>query len=194
MNIADIVEFIKGSAETKYLIFDSNDVIQDLIELDEHSLTKTLLKLKRKSETGNVGEKTVIFVELQNQEQISFAIKWSAIVKDSLLDPEIFDLYLIVIFNDNLLTLEESIRIESSEHICKKYVQRVNESPEELISRTFLATNRVETTDNNLSEPVRKALQETSVNYDWLTEEKQNEWKKLFLTSSGIELIDLLIP
>ncbi len=194
MNIADIVTFIQGSTESKYLIFDSSNVIQDLIEFDEHGLIKAVLRLKRKSENSNVGEKTVLFVELQNQAHIPFAIKWSAIVKDSLLDPETFDLYLIIIFNNDLLTLEESIRIESSEHICKKYVQRVNESPEELISRTFLATNRVETTDNNLSEPVRKALQETSVNYDWLTEEKQNVWKELFLTSSGIDLVDLLIP
>ncbi len=195
MNIAEIFTFLKGSIESKYLIFESNHVYQDLIKLDEHGLTKALLRIKRKTKIDKVGEKTVLFVELQNQEQISSAIKWSAIIKDSLLDPETFDLYLFIIFNNNLLTLEESIRIESSEHICKKYVQRVNENPDELISRTFLATNSIETPNSILSEPVRKALQETSKNHSWLTEEKQNEWKQLFISNStGIELVDLLIP
>ena len=134
--------------------------------------------------------KTLLLLELKNQDKLKQALEWAALVKESLLDPETADLYLFICF-ERELAIGHCLRIESTEQFCRKYVQRPKESAEKLIERSFL--NRLEESSQELIDidPLNKALSSTGKDFQWFTKEERVKWKKIFLSSyTGGDLVE----
>lgn len=138
--------------------------------------------------------RTVLVTVLVNKVQLRLAFEWAALVKETLLDPESSDLYLFIAFGNHInLTIEYCILIESTEQFCRKYVLRPEETPEQLIERTFLAPLINSSVNNRISDPLLAAFSITGNQRTWFNTAEQNKWQKIFLSGKkGDELVDEL--
>lgn len=179
--------------------FENNvDFENELLSLaDENLKYKGILRIKRLSVKVD-SWKTLVLVEIESygekdiKVELRKAIRWIANIKESLLGVESTDLYLLLAFNSDVC-VEECLRIESTEQLCRKYVLMPNEDISEFLNRTFLQ-KLVNGSDNiDGEDPLERAFSETAVKYSWLTSEIQIKWKKAFLELSGIELFDALL-
>ena len=187
MNLDELISALSENAKDRFQIESPNDYSRIFLELTKDRLyQKKILRIQRiiNSSDNKISTwKTLLFVELEKVEELKYALEWAALVKDSLLDPETADLYLFIIFENDVLNLERSLRIETSEQYCRKYVQRPNETVDELIERTFLG--KIEGGKQSLltTDPVNNALILTGNKSEWFTKEEQNNWKEIFLSS-----------
>lgn len=199
MKTEELILSITESITDRFYIEDATDFSNMLLDLTENKhLQKSIMRIqriKKQSETQLVTWKTMLIIELKSNEELKNALEWTASVKDALLDPETADLYLFIIFKNDDIKLDQSLRIEATEQFCRKYVQRPNKSANELIERTFLS--RLKDTKQGVKsiDPLNNALALTEKNNKWFTKEEQQDWKKLLLSNNtGYELIELLIP
>ena len=138
--------------------------------------------------------RTVLVTVLANKDQVRHALRWAALVKDVLLDPESSDLYLFIAFENQAdLTIESCIHLESTEQFCRKYVLRPEETPEQLVERTFLAPLISSSMNTRVSDPLIAAFSNTGSQHTWFNTAEQNRWQKIFLSGKkGDELVDEL--
>ena len=179
--------------------FENNaDFENELLSLaDEDLKRKEILRIKRLGIKVDRW-KTLVLVEIEadNENDIKVelkkAISWLASVKESLLGTESTDLYLFLAFN-SMVSIEECLRIESTEQFCRKYVLLPGEEISEFVNRTFLQ-KIIYSADTIIAEdPLERAISETVAKYSWLTPEIQKKWKKAFSDLSGSELVDALL-
>lgn len=194
MSLIGLKKEIQNSIEGRFHVEGHNQLLFDVKGLADKELTdKNILRIQRvfSSNAKNIKTwKTLLLVELENQEEIKHALRWASLVKDFLLDPETADLYLFICFKEKI-TLENCLRIESTEQFCRKYVLRPNESSQQLIERSFLSRLNNTPQDSIYLNPLNKAMSTTSDKYSWLTVQEQEKWIKAFLSDlSGGELID----
>jgi hypothetical protein len=152
-------------------------------------------RIKQNNSSNSENWKTLLIVEIQSKEEIRSALEWSAIVKDSLLDPETADLYLFIIFDrsDIEISIDECYNIESSEQYCRKYIQRPGNTPIELIERTFLSKLEDVQQQGDAIDPINTVMAATAEKHAWFTDDEQKKWRNALLSNnSGFELIDLL--
>lgn len=138
--------------------------------------------------------RTILVTLLKNDSQLEKALQWAALVKEALLDPESSDLYLFIIFDNSVnITMESCIRIESTEQFCRKYVARPEESPEQLIERTFLTPLADLSAKNILFDPLISAFSSLESKYPSFNTLTQNKWREAFLSGkNGSEIINEL--
>jgi len=136
--------------------------------------------------------KTLLIVELEDQSNLKLALDWVVLVKESLLDPQTADIYLFLTFS-SAVSIEECLRIESTEQFCRKYVLLPEEDVSEFVNRTFLQrlVNSTDTIEGK--DPLESAFSKTSEKHNWLTSEMQKRWKSAFSDLSGSELIAALL-
>lgn len=191
MILKELSTYIDKVIEKRYIKETKNNILDHLSALDEQSLNKKIFRLKRSNKAELNTYRTILLVQLNETDALKNALQWVAAVKNSLTDPETSDLYLILISDNSIFTIDDSMRIESTEQFCKKYVQRGNENPESLIRRTCLAGLSVRSDDSIQSDPVKKALLETSQKYIWFEESVQAIWEEAFISDdNGNELLD----
>jgi len=191
MTIKELSIYIHKVIENRFVKELKNDISEHLLVLDEKNLNKSICRIQRHNETELNTYRTVLLVQLKVADELKSALEWVASVKNSLTDPETSDLYLILISEQNIFTIDDSMRIESTEQFCRKYVQRGNENPKDLISRTCLASLNVKNDISIQSDPVNKALSETSQKFPWFKESEQAIWKEAFYSEdTGNELMD----
>jgi len=176
---------------------DSNDYKEFFELVGDELPQKKLIRIQR---IVNEGEeklstwKTILIVELENREKLKYALRWAALVKDSLLDPETADLYLFIFFEKDDISLEHSLWIELTEQFCRKYVQRPDETAEQLIDRSFLRKIEGSSKKTIDIDPLNNALSLTSSGFAWFTKEEQKKWKNVFLSAYiGSDLLEKLI-
>jgi len=193
MIIKELSTYIDKVIENRYIKETTNNISEYLLGLDEQNLNKNVFRLKRCNKTELNTYRTVLLIQLSEIDALKNALQWVAAVKSSLTDPETSDLYLILISENNIFSIDDSMRIESTEQFCKKYVQRGNENSESLVRRTCLASLNVKSSNSIQSDPVNKALLETSQKYSWFEESVQAIWKEAFYSEdNGNELLDRL--
>lgn len=182
----------------RYEFENNTDFENELLSLaDEDLKCKKILRIKRLGIKID-NWKTLVLVEVEaNSEtdikvELKKAISWLVSVKESLLGAESTDLYLFLAFNSEV-SIEECLRIESTEQFCRKYVLLPGEEIYEFINRTFLQKllNYAGTIEGE--DPLERAFSKTVVKYSWLTPEMQKAWKKAFYNLSGSELFDELL-
>ena len=189
-----IIDIIKD----RFQIEDFNGYSNELLKLagDEFS-KKKLMRIQRIVDDGEKRLntwKTLIIVEVENKDKIKHTLEWAALVKDSLLDPETADLYLFIFFKKDDISLEHSLRIELTEQFCRKYVQRPDETEEQLIDRSFLRKIEGSSKKTIDIDPLNNALSLTSSSFEWFTKEEQKKWKNVFLSAYiGSDLLEKLI-
>lgn len=176
---------------------DSNDYKEFLELVGDELPQKKLIRIQRIVNEGKEKLntwKTILIVELENKEKLKYALRWASLVKDSLLDPETADLYLFIFFKKNNISLEHSLRIELTEQFCRKYVQRPDETAEQLIDRSFLRKIEDSSKKTIDIDPLYTALSLTSSSFEWFTKEEQKKWKNVFLSAYiGSDLVEKLI-
>lgn len=167
----------------------SMDVSKRLFDLDEYELDKFIFRLKRKNLSNLKTYRTFLLVQLNDNETFRGALQWVAAVKSSLTDPETSDLYLIVVSENNFFTIDESMRIEATESFCRKYIQREDERPEDLIRRTCLASYSKTQGETLKMDPVNIVFSKTQKKFSWFDNSIQHIWKDAFYSIyNGSEL------
>jgi len=191
MRLEELSIYIDKVIENRFVKETTNNIYEHLLALDEKSLNKSVLRLKRYNKTELNTYRTVLLVQIMEADELKNALQWVASVKNSLTDPETSDLYFMLISENNIFTIDDSMRIEATEQFCKKYVQRGDENPESLIRRTCLAGFSVNNDDSIQSDPVNNAFSKTSQKYTWFEESVQQIWKEAFYSEdNGNELLD----
>lgn len=191
MRLEEVAIYIDKVIENRFVKETTNDVSEHLLALDEKNLNKSVFRLKRHNKIELSTYRTFLLIQINVADQLKEALQWVAAVKNSLTDPETSDLYLIVISENNIFTNDDSMRIEATEHFCKKYVQRGDENSESIIKRTCLASFSFISDDSIQSDPVNKVFAETSQNHPWFEESVQKIWKEAFYSKdNGNELLD----
>lgn len=197
MKIEELTIEIYRSLNDRFFIEDDYTTLKRFLELAENfKFQNEVMRIHRiPKENKLVRCKTILIAELKEISELKDVLHWTASVKDILLDPESSDLYLFVIFETDDITLEESLRIESTEQFCRKYVQRPNKTVNEFIERTFLSRINSTKQDAEHIDPLNNALLLTGKNNKWFTKEEQLKWKNLLLSNkTGYDLVELLIP
>lgn len=200
MKIEELKALINDYIKDRFRIEMIRNFSDLLCSLDEKKIAKKdVLRIQRnkENESSNVPYwKTLLIVEIQNKEEIRSALEWSAIVKDALLDPETADLYLFIVFEKDRadISIEECYSIESSEQYCRKYVERPDKTPLELIERTFMSKLEEAHQEADAVDPINSVMSSTAEKHSWFTDEEQKKWRAVLLSdNSGNELVELLI-
>lgn len=198
MKIEELISSITESLTDRFQIEKATDFSSMLLELAENKhLQKSIMRIQRipkNNELQLATWKTLLIVELRNMEELKDALEWTALVKDTLLDPDTADLYLFISSEKDEISLEQSLRIESTEQFCRKYVQRPDETFERLIERTFLQKIEDSSKKTIDIDPLYNALSLTSSSFKWFTKEEQKKWKNVFLSAYiGSDLVEKLI-
>lgn len=187
MTFEDFTKHIQGAFTNQYEEQIDGDENIQLISLCSRDLpNREVFRIRRKSNKYEVDHyKTLLLLDLPNKEFLRLALEWAAAAKEYLTDPEIADLYLFIYWRgDDIPSIEDCLRIESSEEFCRKYVLQPKEKLEDFIQRTFLSTIINPNQKVLGSDPVTNAFAKLSENFDWFTKEEEEIWKKQFL--SGI--------
>lgn len=198
MKFDKIKSKIKNLIKDRYFFDDNVEFIEELMSLSADNLkNKDILRIKRINVKVN-NWKTLLFIEILslNEDEIKAELKsalsWVAIVKEKLLGPENTDLYLFLAFNRDI-SVEECLRIESTEQFCRKYVLLPKEDILDFIDRTFLQTFKSSEGTAESADPIVKAFSSTLAEFSWLTPEIQTKWNKAFSELSGSELLEGLL-
>jgi len=189
-----IYELIKDRFELK----NNGDFENELLSLaGQDPQYKEILRIKRQGIKVD-NWKTIVLVEIEADDEndikveLKNAINWLALIKETLLGAENTDLYLFLAFSSEV-SVEECLRIESTEQFCRKYVLLPEEDVSEFVNRTFLQ-KLVDTTDTiEGKDPLERAFSKTAEKYYWLNSEIQKRWKNAFSELSGSELADELL-
>jgi len=163
-------------------------------ELDNSSILNTaILKVKRVNTDNGFKTIVVTVAEKFDENDYKLILEYTALIKEQLIDPETADLYLVVLFNEMNITLEQCINLEASELLCRKYILRPNENHEDLLHRTFFHTLSTERDNEIITDPLLAALKKTAESNTWLSLENQLNWQTAFLSKdSGYDLIHKL--
>lgn len=89
--------------------------------------------------------------------------------------------------------MEECIRIEATEQLCRKYVLLPNETINSFFERTFLSKIVEEKTQIRGKDPLDYALSSIRKDFAWLSDEMEIEWKKCFLECPGNEIAEKIV-
>ena len=193
MTFEEFKKTIYENLGKRFNIQEKNSFFQDLETLASNDLTNEILRIQRINESkASNNYKTILLVFLNNENQLRPTLEWTALVKDSLQDPETADLYLFICYESQCQPSRETcLRIESTEQFCRKYVFQPNETGAQFIERTFFAESTTDGQQLSLSDPLANAFTSVAEKHSWFNEEEQIKWKDAFLSGvTGSELIN----
>lgn len=183
---------IQASASAKFDLVETGETIAWIKECAPKDLHEySVIRARRPAKTSKYC-RTLLVASLGSKSQLEAALRWTAEVRDGLIEPETSDLYLFLLIPDILP--HEIIQLEANEQFCRKYVIREVFNVQQALRRTFLAKDFEYKSSENLSDPVLVAFRETQTAHDWLSEDYQNTWLKAFLsTDATSEIITQLL-
>ncbi|GAB2452165.1 hypothetical protein GCM10011375_39130 [Hymenobacter qilianensis] len=187
-----LVKNITALASDRFLTLGNDE--QNMFEFDsaKELLDKAVLRLRRNID-GIGGVRTILVLVLNNYNEFKDALRWAALIKDELLEPENGDLYMFVVIKDENLSIEQCTNIESSDRICRKYIFRPGETVPEFLSRTFIEPVVGNGSTDSIIDPLSLALEKVSQQHQWFDSSEQERWKTALLSGkSGHELIEVL--
>ena len=188
MNCDRMVEEIIARAGDRFEVVTDTE----LAELALESLTDVrALKLRRPASVSKTA-RTILVGYVSGANQIRELSRWSAEVRDNLLEPETSDLYLFLVADG--VAQHECSRIEADEQFCRKYVASSLDGFTALLDRTFLSRLASSKEGTTLTDPVTVAFELTEKTYPWLDEAVQGKWLKVLAADRpGKDLVAELI-
>jgi hypothetical protein len=185
-------EAIQARTEGRYIVQVVGPENEELLALaPELLLDRQVVRLRRNGRE-KAGWRTVLIATLGSEAELPIATRWAAEVRDSLLEPETADLYMIISvdgLSDNVVA-----SIEANEQFCRKFVPRLGECIENLLDRTFLGPMISKSEGEALIDPLIASLSITSERHKWLGAYRQESWHKALLSGkTGSDLFDLLL-
>ncbi|MFN8333494.1 MAG: ABC-three component system middle component 1 [Cyclobacteriaceae bacterium] len=195
MSFEEFTSDIKTGIEKKFEL--SAETSQPaILDLSSGEFTsKQVVRIKR-TNAPNALHKTLLIAGINSKTDLEHALVWAATTKDMLPNPEVSDLYLLIFPGEGMkITLEHSLRIESSEDFCRKYVLRPEETTELFLQRTFIGelTNVLPPKPMGTDSLLAAAFVEVEKKYKWFDTETQQIWKDAFASGkSGSELLEII--
>lgn len=191
MSYENLIQGISLAIRDRFSI--DTDSCANILALCPQELSeKAMLRFERITEPKLPTRKTVLIVSIEDDSRTVHALRWAAIAKEILTDPESSDLYLFICFKQNV-PLEVCLRIESTEQFCRKYVLHPAETIEHFLERTFLAKPASSSQGSLSADPLIKSFVSVEVENSWFNTEEQNRWKTILLSgSTGSDLIEEL--
>lgn len=185
-------EAIQARAEGRYIVQIVGPENEELHALaPELLLDRKVVRLRRNGRE-KAGWRTVLIATLGSEAELPIATRWAAEARDSLLEPETADLYMIISvdgLSDNVVA-----SIEANEQFCRKFVARLGENIENLLDRTFLGPMISNTEGETLIDPLVASLLKTSESHKWLGAQGQESWQKALVSGrTGSDLFELLL-
>ncbi len=198
MKIDTIKAEIYTLIKERFIVVEKNEFIEELLDISDKSLyNKVILRIKRQKIDVNRW-KSIVLVEIDYEDsqglksELKKVISWIAEIRGTLCGSENTDLYLFLVINGDV-SVEECLRIESTEQFCRKYVLLPEEEPIEFVNRTFLQRISEVSDSLNPEDPIEKAFAETEKEFGWITDDIKDKWKAAFENLSGNELADELL-
>jgi len=193
MSFEEFILLIENSFQDRFLKDSDFSMAETIDSLASDAIKyKKTYRIKRIKNQDSGNFKTILVVRINEGKLLKESIEWAGLTRDLLLNPELSDLYLLIYFPEELtLSLNECLRIEATEEICRKYVLRPGESGDDFIKRTFLMP-LIESDSKALgADPLLNAFNEVEKKYPWFDDLEKENWKKAFLSgSTGADLID----
>ena len=191
MSYEKLIEGINLKIKDRFNI--DSDSCKSILSLCPHELTvKDVFRLERIANPKVNTRKTILVVGIEDDKQTVDVLRWAAITKEILVDPESSDLYLFICFNQTIL-LEVCMKIESTEQFCRKYVMHPDETVEHFLERTFLSKPASASAGLLNADPLLKSFVSVGAEHDWFKTGEQNKWKEILLSGlTGSELIEEL--
>lgn len=191
MNYENLIQGVNLAIQDRYSVdTDSCSLMLSLCppELSDHAI----FRLERIAEPKLLTRKTILISSIEDDSQTIHALRWAALAKEILTDPESSDLYLFIYFKQTT-QLEVCLRIESTEQFCRKYVMHPEETVENFLGRTFLAKPTSSSQGSLSADPLLKSFVSVGLENNWFTPEEQSKWKQILLSgSTGSDLIEEL--
>lgn len=193
MSFEEFILVIENSFQDRFKKDSDNNMVSIIEELASDVVkNKKAFRITRIRSQDSGKFRTILLVGIDEKKNLKESMEWAGLTRDLLLNPELSDLYLFIYFPEELLqSINECLRIEATEEICRKYVIRPNETGEDFIKRTFLMPLIVSDGKTLGADPLLNAFNEVEKNFPWFTDLEKENWKKAFLSgSTGADLID----
>lgn len=191
MTFDQFVFYLNNQIEARFSLKSQGTIEDEMIELASENLkNKKLLRFFRTKETPQQHLKTLLAVCIDSQIHLKEALQWAALCKELLLDPETADIYLVIMWSEEIQpSIEDCLRIEASEDFCRKYVLRPNETKESFIERTFITKIDAPTPLDLGQDPLLSTFSTLEQEFTWFNDEEKVKWRNAF--SSGTSSFDL---
>ncbi|MDR6734820.1 ABC-three component system middle component 1 [Sphingobacterium sp. 2149] len=191
MTFDQFISYIHHQIEARFSIISQGTIENEMIEVASENLqNKELIRFFRPLETSEPSLKTLLVVGINSDSNLKDVLQWAALCKELLLDPETADIYLAIMWTkETQLSIEECLRIESSEDFCRKFVLRPNETKESFLERTFITKVEAPTPLDLGQDPLISAFSVLEQEFAWFNDEEKVKWRQAF--SSGMSSFDL---
>jgi hypothetical protein len=193
MNFEQFTVNIKKSIESRFVISVQDSINTEMMSLASDNLSnKQVFRFFRQQASGKAVPcfKTLLIASITSKEYLKDALKWAALSKDLLLDPETADIYLFIIWSGECKpSIEECLRIEASEDFCRKFVLRPNETEQSFVDRTFVTKLETPVPVDLGQDPLLSAFSGLEEQFTWFDDSEKNKWREAF--NSGVSSFDL---
>ncbi|WP_313055691.1 ABC-three component system middle component 1 [Atlantibacter hermannii] len=185
--IPEMVDAIARRAEGRYEVS-----LPETLELQSSSVgfDSTTVQLRRLNQEG-AGWRTVLITALDfDLTAIQGAFRWAADVRDILIEPQTADLYMFMLIDG--IPSEDAARLETDDRFCRKIVVRDQESVDDFLNRSFLASLSPIGSTDNISDPLLASLSSLGLTHEWVVPHL-DAWRELLLSGkSGGDIADAL--
>jgi hypothetical protein len=184
----ELVEKILALALDRFEVHDDHA----LVSLAPENITDVrALKLRRLASKRSTS-RTILVAFTRGEAAIKDLARWTAEVRDALLEPETSDLYLFLVADG--LEYHACARIESDEQFCRKYVAASIAEFPQMLERTFLSSLTTGLQSSKISDPIAAAFQATHDVFPWFETSIQEQWLKSFTTNKpGKDMVPEII-
>lgn len=197
MIFEQFIACIKDNIESRFIIEDQNAIRNEMLILaEENIIDKQIVRFYRQQSTDLSFHfmKTLLIVNI-SQSNLKDVLQWVAICKELLLDPETADIYLFIMWKEDITpSIEECLRIEASEDFCRKFVIRPNETKESFVERTFITKVDTPTPLDLGQDPLIAAFSVLEQEFSWFNDDEKIKWREAFSSgTSSFDLFNILI-
>lgn len=196
MTFDQLVLYIIHQIKARFSIKSQGPIENEMIEIASENLqNKKLLRFFRPLETLEPHLKTLLIVGINSDNYLKDVLQWVALCKELLLDPETADIYLVIMWTgETQPSIEECLRIEASEDLCRKFVLRPNEIKESFVERTFITKVDAPTPLDLGQDPLISAFSVLEQEFSWFNDDEKVKWREAFTSgSSSFDLFNTLI-
>ncbi|MCJ8268559.1 MAG: hypothetical protein MJK04_04065 [Psychrosphaera sp.] len=188
----ELLQAIIDAAQGRFKHDNTSEMIDDLRLLANEELTQPQVIRLSRIHSDNCGWRTILTTQISDASQLLLANRWAADVRGYLCEPETSDLYLII--NCDGISPDQILRAEADEQFCRKFVSWPNETPQQLLRRTFLAPIELAQNEQPLLDPLSLALENTADEHQWFDNKISQKWRQLLLSGkTGRDLLELLV-
>lgn len=197
MTFGQFAAKISNNVRNRFSLESQSEIKAEMLGLlPENDADRQVLRFYRQDPSDKIHRfmKTLLIVGITTN-QLRDILRWAALCKEVLLDPETSDIYLFILWLDKSKpSIEECLRIEANEDFCRKFVLRPSETIDSFIERTFLKKIDVSEPLDLGQDPLISAFSGLEEQFSWFDQAEKTRWKEALNSGAlGSDLFDALI-